>query len=139
MIATPANCSRRRPPANGFALIELVIIVAVLALLVFMRLHRLSGSREQVYIAVDLANIRQILRASALYNLENDDYMAHPTWGSSLSGPDGWAYLTSNRNREVPGALQSTPGDCAGRDVNSSQFTNQLAYFKVGQVTQYLP
>jgi hypothetical protein len=103
------------------------------------QVHRLASNREQIYLAIDLANVRQILRGSALYNSDNDEHMAHPTWGSDLSGPDGWAYLTSNKDRNIPGALQSTPGSCASYDTNSRQFTNQLAYFKVGQVTQYLP
>jgi hypothetical protein len=55
-----------------------------------------------------------------------------------LTGPNAWAYLTSNKSEEVPGALQAAPGSAAGVDVNSRQYTNQLAYFKKGQVTRYL-
>ena len=124
---------------SAFTLVELILVLALLALLIFTQARRLASNHEQIYLTIDLANVRQILRGSALYNSDNDEHMAHPTWGSDLTGPDGWAYLTSNKNRNVPGAFQSTPGSCAGRDTNSPQFTNQLAYFKVGQVTQYLP
>jgi type II secretory pathway pseudopilin PulG len=125
--------------SGGFTLIELILSVVMLAMLVGMHLPFYSRLREQTYITLDQNNIRQILRGSALYANENDDRLAHPTWGSDLTGPDGWAYLTSNKNRPVPGATMNVPGSCAARDVNSAQFTNQLAFFKVGQVTQYLP
>jgi hypothetical protein len=120
-------------------LVELLVMVILIASLFWVYLGGLSARREKVHVLIDLANMRQILQASALYAAENNDEMAHPTWGGDLTGPDGWAYLTSKRNREVPGALSATPGSCAGRDMDSSQFTNQLAFFKAGQVTQYLP
>jgi Tfp pilus assembly protein FimT len=125
--------------AGGFALPELVTTIVVAAMLMMIFTAAFSNVREKAYLTIDLANIRQILAGSAMYAYENNDNLAHPTWGTDLTGPDGWAYLTSNRVRKVPGALQSTPGSCAGRDVNTPQFTNQVAYFRVGQVTQYLP
>ena len=125
--------------AAAFTFIELVLVLVVLAMLVGMHLPFYSRLREQTYIVIDQNNIRQILRGSALYSAENNDYLPHPTWGSDLTGPDGWAYLTSQKSRPVPGALTAYPQSCAGRDVNSAQFTNQLAFFKVGQVSQYLP
>ena len=133
------SLQRRSRRQHGFAFIELLLILVVLGLLasLWSPMHR--RLREKTYITIDQSNIRQILRGSALYNSDNDDRMAHPTWGSDLTGPDGWAYLTSKAGRDIPGATQNVPGSCAGRDVNTPQFTNQLAYFKVGQVSQYLP
>jgi hypothetical protein len=126
----------RARDTSGLILSELlfvVVIVVMLAVVASASLHRI---REKTYNTIDLANFRQILKASAIYNSDNNDHMAHPTWGSDLTGPDGWAYLTRNDGR-VPGA-GNAPGSCAGRDVNTPQFTNQLAFFKKGQVTQYL-
>lgn len=127
----------RRP--HGFALVELLLILVVLTILasLWSPMHR--RLREKTYITIDQSNIRQILRGSALYNGDNNDHMAHPTWGGDLTGPDGWAYLTTKGRREIPGATMNVPGSCAGVDVDSPRFTNQLAYFKVGQVSQYLP
>jgi len=122
---------------RAFMLIELLVLITVLALLVFTQMARLSEAREKLFVTIDLNNMRQILRASALYNADHDDQMAHPTWGSDLTSPDGWAYLTSTKNESVPGALQPTPGSCTGRSITSKQFTNQLAFFKAGQVTRY--
>src|SRR5688572_26486174 len=124
---------------SGFVLHELLMVTVVLGLLGTIFVTALTNARERSHVAVDLKNIRQILVASALYATENNDHLAHPTWGSDLTGPDGWAYRTSNRGRQVAGAFSGTPGSCAGRDVDSPQFTNQLAYFRAAQVTQYLP
>jgi type II secretory pathway pseudopilin PulG len=124
---------------RAFTWIELLLVVVVLGMLLALHLPFYARLRERTHITIDHNNIRQILQASALYSSENDERLAHPTWGSDLTGPDGWAYLTSKAGRVVPGAIANTPGSCAGRDTNSTQFTNQLAFFKVGQVTQYLP
>jgi hypothetical protein len=129
---------RNHPSLTGFALLELTFVLAILTLLVFTQARRLASDREQIYTTIDLANLRQILRGSALYSSDNNGHLPHPTWGSDLTGPDGWAYLTSNKDHDVPGATQNTPGACTGRDTDSPQFTNQLAFFKVGQVTRYL-
>jgi type II secretory pathway pseudopilin PulG len=123
----------------GFMLIEVLAVIAVLALLIIPALRFTSNAREKTYVTVDLNNLRQILQASALYNSENDEHMAHPTWGSSLTGPDGWAYATSQKYRSVPGATSFNAPSCQSRDVDSASFSNQLAFFKAGQVTQYLP
>jgi hypothetical protein len=138
MISSPFRRAFKSP-TRGFVLLDLLVLIFVILLLVGTRIPAISNAREKVQITIDQNNFRQILRASALYNAENNDYMAHPTWGTDLTGPDGWAYLTSNKTRPIPGAIFSVPGSCAGRDVNSLQFTNQVAYFKVGQVTQYVP
>ena len=123
----------------AFAFIELVLVITILGMLVALHLPFYSRLRERTHITIDQNNLRQILQASAFYAAENDERLAHPTWGGDLTGPDGWAYLTSRASRGVPGSIQFTPGSCAGRDADSPQFTNQLAFFKVGQVTQYLP
>lgn len=131
---------RPHPPSRaGFALVDLIVVVVVVSFFAAICSSLHSRLRERTYITIDLNNVRQILHGSTLYNSDNNGYMAHPTWGGDLTGPDGWAYLTAKAGREVPGATMNVPGSCAGVDVDNSRFTNQLAFFKVGQVSQYLP
>jgi len=80
--------------------------------------------------------VKQILLASHMYATDADDHLAHPTWGGDLTGPDGWAYATANNGR-IPGG-PAAPGSAAGKDVNSVQFSNQIAFFKIGQLGPYL-
>jgi hypothetical protein len=133
MKTSPAKGAHRR----AFALIDLLFLVVFVAALAAVFSSVPERLRERTHITIDLNNLRQILHASALYANENDDHLAHPTWGTVPSGPDGWAYITFNNGRipEAPAAIPS----CEGRDVDSSTFTNQVRFFKAGQVSQYLP
>jgi hypothetical protein len=95
-------------------------------------LPALTRAKDKGQNTVDINNVKQILLASHIYNQDNNDHMAHPTWGGDLTGPDGWAYATSNGGRWPGGP--NAPQSAAGRDIGSPQYSNQVGFFKIGQL-----
>ena len=84
------NCERNR----AFTLIELVVVMATLAVLAVLILPALAKSGDNGARMVCLNNLRQLGTALNLYTGENQDYMPWPNWGSDDSPPcpRGWLY-----------------------------------------------
>jgi prepilin-type N-terminal cleavage/methylation domain-containing protein len=133
------NSSHARPSYPGFTLIELLVVIAIIGILASLLLPALKSAKDKAQATVDLNNVKQIMLASVTYETDASDAMPHPTWGTmdgtANNGPDGWAYAKNN------GKLPGLPEYCqsaAGKDYNSIQYSNQIQFFKIGQLGTYL-
>lgn len=85
------NAKRVGPP--GFTLVELLVVVAIIALLLSVLLPALRASRRQAKQAVCLANLRQVGYAVHLYaNDFGDQFPASLHWGYDFSRGTPWGY-----------------------------------------------
>ncbi len=76
---------RRCRAKQAFTLIEVLVVVAILALLIAILLPSLQGARNQAKLATDRANAKQIATAMSIYQVEAQGYV--PIMLNWHSGP----------------------------------------------------
>lgn len=90
-VARPAR-PIRRAVARGLSLLELLVVVAVIALLICILLPSLQRARAQARAVVCAANLGSTCRAENVYQSENQDWIPGSAWTTGywfLTSPDG--------------------------------------------------
>lgn len=131
----PRQSRDSRRLEDAFSRAELVAVLAMLAVVTFLTIPMAASSLTGSHRIICLSNLKRLGQAFLLYAADNQGYALHPTWGSDLTGPNGWAYATRNDGR-FPEAgpaprRQSGKAFAVGRQA-------QLPFLKMGQVWPYV-
>jgi len=98
---------RTRAKSPGFTLVELLVVVAIIALLIGLLLPSLGGARESGYQARCMSNLRQVGLAATLYAQDYQDQIWHADEWSRLWNEDdevwepGLLYLYASDAEEI--------------------------------------
>ncbi|MHC4091331.1 MAG: prepilin-type N-terminal cleavage/methylation domain-containing protein [Planctomycetota bacterium] len=107
--AKRCSCRARLRPAQGFTLVELLVVVSIIALLISILLPSLKCARAQTKRATCLANCKGIATASLVYAADDATEAAVPVhpmlFSGSLSPPMYAAFARRARlgRQERPG------------------------------------
>ena len=93
-----ADCCRKVPRGCGFTLVELLTVIAIVALLMALLLPSLKGVRDQSRAVLCLSNLRQMTIAAGVYIELNNGRYPVAYWNDS-SRPGVW--INTNWDYEV--------------------------------------
>jgi len=92
----------------GFTLVELLVVIAVIALLVSILLPALAKAKQQARTLECAIRVREIGRATASYAISNDEWLPLSSHGL-LNAQYNWAHVISGSLGFVPISLEPWP------------------------------
>ena len=98
------NTLRARKRAKGFTLIEMMIVVAIIAILVAYLLPQLKHPQSNAQAATSQANMKTIANAIELYYQDTQNYPASGNVAPALFGGANNSYLQQSPTSPGPGA-----------------------------------
>ena len=115
------NDSKSHRRKGDFTLIELLIVIAIIAILAGMLLPALNKARTMAYSSSCISNLKQIGIASAQYNADWQDYVVPTSWQNWDNGSNyerNWIWITypyvTGKNMPKTNNPKNTPYICPG-------------------------
>lgn len=71
-------------PGSAFSLMELIVVVAVVAVMLMIAISAHAKPRNRVYQTTDVSNQRRLLQAATSYAADHSDTLPNSGWGLSL-------------------------------------------------------
>ena len=116
---------RRFRHRAGFSLVELLVVIAMMALMAALLFPVLDKGKRNALAAYDLNNFKQTMVGMQMYASDNDDFLPQPGWGTAVAC---WA-----AGPNIP---------LGGHPASYQNYTNilaqQLVSFTRGQLYSYL-
>ena len=129
------NFFSKRLNKKGFTLAELLIVVAIIAILVAIAIPIFTNQLQKARIARDQANVRSARAVAINYLLdEPDDATEHATWQAfydSYDDDDGWTFyvtFASDGTGTPTVTTSATAGATAGGDADAVAKDGAIVY-----------